>query len=53
MEELKKKSTSTSMEDETTPDNLFNLKVIKKISKEKISLFFVLAIERWLFIYCG
>jgi hypothetical protein len=38
MEELKKKSTSTSMEDETTPDNLFNLKVIiviKKFQKRK------------------
>jgi hypothetical protein len=56
MEELKKKSTSTSMEDETTPDNLFNLKVIiviKKFQKRKSRFFLNLAIERWLCIYCG
>jgi hypothetical protein len=52
MDELKKKTTSTDMNDENNHENLINLKVIDFKKNETIlHIVFHLAIKRWLYIY--
>ena len=54
MGDLKKKSSSLAIEDETSHNNLFNLKVINSIhqyQKTKVYSFY-LATQRWLCVNC-